>query len=121
MHRSTHAIIGAALAAVGAAPAAAAVHEEAAASHTYRGPAVSMRFGPVQVTITVAGRRVTRVSATAPTDRARSRFINSRAVPTLDREALAAQRASIHLVSGATLTSRAFVSSLQSALRAAHV
>jgi uncharacterized protein with FMN-binding domain len=93
----------------------------AASSRTYRGSAVSMHYGPVQVTITVQGHKVTAVSATAPTDRPRSKFINDRAVPILRSEALRAQSASVNKVSGATLTSRAFASSLSSALHAAHL
>jgi uncharacterized protein with FMN-binding domain len=93
----------------------------AAATHTYRGPATSMRWGPVAVTITVSGKRVTAISATVPTERPRSKIINSRAVPQLRSEALAAQSYRIHAVSGATLTSQAFEGSLHAALHAAHL
>lgn len=50
----------------------------------------------------------------------RSQFIMSQALPILRQEFLAAQSAKIQLVSGATLTSQAFVRSLQSALLKAH-
>jgi uncharacterized protein with FMN-binding domain len=104
------------------APAAVAVAAaSAAATHTYRGPSTSMRWGPVAVTITVIGRRVTAISATAPTERPRSKIINGRAVPALRSEALAAQSYRIHAVSGATLTSQAFDASLHAALHAAHL
>jgi len=93
----------------------------AAASKVYHGSRVNMRWGTVQVTITVRGRRVTAVTATAPTERPRSNQINSRAVPTLRSETLRAQSARINSVSGATLTSRAFDSSLQYALTKAHL
>ncbi len=93
----------------------------AASAKVYHGAAVNMRWGVVAVTITVTGRRVTAISATAPTERPRSKVINTRAVPALRSEALRAQSARINLVSGATLTSRAFESSLQYALTKAHV
>jgi uncharacterized protein with FMN-binding domain len=93
----------------------------AASSKVYHGSSVTMQWGTVRVTITVSGRRVTGVSAIAPTERPRSAQINGRAVPTLRSEALRAQSARINNVSGATLTSRAFDSSLQYALTKAHV
>jgi uncharacterized protein with FMN-binding domain len=109
-----------ALAPTGAAVASAA-RAGAAATHTYRGYGSSMRWGTVQVTITVSGRRMTALSATYPADRARSRVINSQAVPTLRSETLRAQSYRIHSLSGATLTSRAFVNSLYSAMHSAHL
>ena len=45
-------------------------------THTYRGPSVNMQWGAVQVTIVVKGKLVTDLKATAPTERARSAFIN---------------------------------------------
>jgi uncharacterized protein with FMN-binding domain len=50
----------------------------------------------------------------------RSQFIMSQALPLLRQEFLVAQSAKIHMVSGATYTSQAFVRSLQSALLKAH-
>jgi uncharacterized protein with FMN-binding domain len=50
----------------------------------------------------------------------RSQFIMSQALPLLRQEFLVAQNAKIHMVSGATYTSQAFVRSLQSALLKAH-
>ena len=47
--------------------------------------------------------------------------INNRAVPILNREAVAAQSADIDMVSGATVTSRAYIQSLQSAIDQAHL
>jgi uncharacterized protein with FMN-binding domain len=105
-------------------PAAAATPVAIAASSSskvYHGTAASMKWGPVQVTITVRGRKIIAVSATAPTERSRSASINGRAVPLLRSEALRAQSARINSISGATLTSRAFDSSLQYALTKAHL
>jgi uncharacterized protein with FMN-binding domain len=93
----------------------------AASSKTYHGPSVSMRWGTVSVTIKVSGKKVLSVSATYPTERPRSAFINSIAVPELRSEVLSAQSASINAVTGATLTSLAFDSSLAAALKSAHV
>jgi uncharacterized protein with FMN-binding domain len=93
----------------------------AASSKTYYGPTVSMKYGPVAVAIRISGRRIVAISSTYPTERARSAQINGRAIPTLRSEALRAQSARIHSVSGATLTSTAFARSLQSALTKAHL
>lgn len=116
------AVVGTVVALTPTAAALATVTEaQAASSRTYYGPSVNMQWGPVRVGIGVSGKRLLRVFASAPTERSRSASINNRAVPILDREALSAKSAKIHSVSGATLTSRAFESSLASALRAGHV
>ncbi|HEX6498870.1 MAG TPA: FMN-binding protein [Micromonosporaceae bacterium] len=87
---------------------------------TFAGRAVTEKYGTVKVTITVSGGRVTDVSATYPTSPETSAKINANAVPKLRQEALAAQSAAIATVSGATYTSTAYKTSLQSALDAAH-
>ena len=95
------------------------------AVHKYVGPSVNMQWGPVQVTIVVKGSAVTALSATAPTERARSAFINNQAIPMLRQEVLHAKSAAgiknIYGISGATMTSQAFYQSLLSALTAAHL
>ena len=101
-----------------AAPISAAL---AATTHTYRGPAETFRNGTVRVTITVKSHKVTTILATSPTDTARSIAINAVAIPELRTEALKAQSAKINAVSGATLTSGAFIASLAGALKDAHV
>ena len=83
---------------------------------TFAGAAASNRYGSVQVTITVAGGKFTTDDAAANANDNHSAQINSRAVPVLKSETLAAQGASISTVSGATYTSDAYVTSLQSAL-----
>ena len=104
------------------ASAEAATHAStSAATKSYSGSSVSTRYGVVRVVISVSGRRVVNVSATLPTDRPRSTFINSKAGPILRAEALKAQSANILKVSGATVTSQAYEQSLQAALTAAHV
>jgi len=82
------------------------------------------RWGTVQVKVTVKlttiGNKTTRKfvdlggSYTYHTDR--SQFIMSQALPILRQEFLQAKSANVHMVSGATYTSQAFVQSLQSAL-----
>ena len=111
-------LAGSALAPITAAAAPVAL---ATTTSTYRGPSDAMRWGNVSVTIKVANHKVVSLIVTYPTERPRSAFINSIAVPELRREVLAAQSASINTITGATLTSQAFISSLTAALKAGHV
>lgn len=89
-------------------------------ARTYAGPSEDMRWGPVQVTIVVKGKRIIDIQASAPTERDRSAFINSQAIPMLRQEVLRVQSAAIDLVSGATMTSEAYDASLQAAIAGAH-
>jgi uncharacterized protein with FMN-binding domain len=82
-------------------------------------------FGQPQVVITVkkttVGKKVTRkltaISVPVyPASSGRSQYISENAIPILRSEALRAQSANIDLVSNATLTSEAFVGSLQAAI-----
>lgn len=84
---------------------------------TFTGDAVMTRFGAVQVQITVADGSITKsvVTQVPWTDR-RDQEINSRAVPILNSEVLSAQSADIDMVGGATITSHAYIQSLQSAI-----
>ena len=91
------------------------------AAHNYVGHSVATRYGPVQVTVTVGGHSVTSVGVAAPAKPGRSAQIVAHAVVVLTREALQAQSANVHVVSGATITSRAFEASLASARHAAHL
>ena len=87
---------------------------------TVTGPSVSTKFGPVQVAVVVSGGQVTDVKTLqSPTAERRSQQINNRALPVLRQEAVAAQSAEIDSVSGATITSDAYATSLQAALDAA--
>ena len=89
---------------------------------TYQGSVASTRWGDVQVTITVADRRITAVDVPVyPDANGRDRQINARALPILTQETLAAQSADIDTVSGATVTSEGYKESLQAALDAAHL
>lgn len=87
------------------------------ASGTFTGTTAQTRYGPVQVQITVAGGKITEVTALQLTnDGGRSVAISQQAAPILRQEALQAQTAKIQAVSGATYTSDGYVTSLQSAI-----
>ena len=76
----------------------------------------------MQVTITVAGGKITDVAVpTYPNGNGRDQEINAYALPVLRQETLAAQGADIDTVSGATVTSDGYLESLQAALDAAHL
>lgn len=84
---------------------------------TVTGQVVSTRWGPVQVAITVAGGRLTGVQVLQqPTGNPKDEEINAYALPILTSETVDAQSADIDMVSGATVTSEGYLSSLQSAL-----
>ena len=90
-------------------------------TRTIHGPSVSMQWGPIQVTVKVKGTKIIGISATYPTERPRSQFINSQAIPLLKQEVLQVQSAQIDLIGGATLTSEAYAMSLQAALQKANI
>ncbi|WP_199509651.1 FMN-binding protein [Nucisporomicrobium flavum] len=108
-----------------ASPAPSAAPPSAApssAARTYTGSVAQTRWGPVQVTITVSGGRITEVAVPVyPNGNHRDQEINAYALPVLRQETLAAQGAAIDTVSGATVTSDGYVESLQAALDAAHL
>ena len=88
-----------------------------AADGTYTGQTVSTRFGDVQVQVSVASGSITDVSALKLTDDdGRSVQISNRAAPLLRNEVLSAQSANVSTIGGATYTSDAYLTSLQSAL-----
>ena len=123
MHRSIPALAAAVVTALPVSGAWVATHPAVHARTKQKpktrkivGPSVGMRWGPIQVTIVVTGRKIVSLSATAPMERPRSAFINNQAIPWLRQEALQAQSAQIDLVGGATMTSQAFAESLQAAL-----
>lgn len=93
-----------------------------AASQTIAGDAVMTRYGAVQVQITVAGGRITAADVLqVPMQDRHDQMINSMAVPVYNEEVVAAQSASIDMVSGATVTYDGYVQSLQSAIDRAHL
>ena len=88
---------------------------------TYDGASVQTRFGTVQVQVTIQDGKITEVTALQLTDAERkSAQISSRAAPVLRSEVLQAQSANVQTIGGATVTSDAYLSSLQAALDAAN-
>jgi uncharacterized protein with FMN-binding domain len=94
----------------------------AATAGTYKGSVVQTRFGAVQVQITVSAGKISEVTALQLTDDDRKSIqISNRAAPLLRTEVLSAQSASVKTISGATVTSNAYLSSLQAAIDAANL
>jgi uncharacterized protein with FMN-binding domain len=116
----TTAGLGAAAAAAlsaGALPAPAG----ATATKTYKGALERTTYSDVRVTITVSGRKIKALSVSAnPQDQA-SYQREAYALPLLRKEALKAQSYKIHVISGVTTTSEAFIASLHSAMNHAHL
>jgi uncharacterized protein with FMN-binding domain len=84
---------------------------------TYTGSSENAYYGRVQVKVTVASHRIAAVDVLDyPKDRRTSRYINSQALPLLQQEVIAANSANVDTISGATLTSEAYLRSLNRAL-----
>lgn len=85
-------------------------------SGTFTGDSVQTRYGAVQVEIVVVDGAVTSADAVQHPDRDHeSAQINSWAVPALNDQVVSAQSANISMISGATVTSMGYLTSLQSA------
>ncbi len=81
------------------------------------GPTVDTRWGPVQVTISLANHKLADIQASIyPNHKRRSVQINSRALPILHDEVISTQSAKIDNVSGATITTEGYTGSLQQAI-----
>jgi uncharacterized protein with FMN-binding domain len=99
------------------APAPAVAASNGLKDGTYTGAEADALYGLVQVKTVIQNGKIADVQFLEfPQDRRTSQRINSVAVPDLQQEAIQAQSANVDLVSGATLTSQAFIQSLQSAL-----
>jgi uncharacterized protein with FMN-binding domain len=100
-----------------AAPSSSAAASSAATSGTVTGTVAQTRWGPVQVQLTIADKKITNVSVVQyPNGNGKDQEINAQALPILIQETLDKQSASIDMVSGATVTSDGYLESLQSAL-----
>ena len=88
----------------------------ATGSGTYVGSTSTHRYGSVSVSVTVSAGTITDVTAKEGSQDSHSRHITSQAEPLLRKEVLAAQSSNIKMISGATYTSHAYQTSLQSAL-----
>lgn len=87
---------------------------------TYRGRTYSAYYGQVQVAAQIRQGQLYYVDVLKkPFDHRTSRIIARRALPRLESEVIRAQSANVDIVSGATLTSEAFLRSLDSALHKA--
>lgn len=103
-----------------AAPAVAA-GTAGAADGTYNGSTVRTGYGTVQVAVTIAGGKISDVTALKLTDQSdRSVSISAQAAPMLRNEVLSAQSAKVSSIGGATYTSGGYLKSLQSALDSAN-
>jgi uncharacterized protein with FMN-binding domain len=109
-------------AAGGADPTPSAATKKSTTDGTYQGTLTQTRWGPIQVSITVAAGKITDVAVpTYPNENRRDQEINAYALPALQQATVAAQSADIDTVSGATVTSDGYKQSLQAAIDAAHL
>ncbi len=99
-------------------PAVTATSEPVTATPvTVTGDPIAIRWGTVQVAVTVDGRDIVDVQTLSLPDGDRhSSQISGYAGPVLREEAIAADSSGVSVISGATYTSRAYAASLQSAL-----
>jgi uncharacterized protein with FMN-binding domain len=89
----------------------------AAGQRTVTGQVAETARGPMQVELTLAGQRITKVTMLQQTnDGPLSNQIDATAIPKLINETLTAQSGHIDAVSGASYTSEGYIKSLQSAL-----
>jgi len=90
------------------------------ADGTYTGPVTDAYYGLIQIQALIrSGRLIALKVLRYPSDRRTSIIINRQALPMLRDEAINAQSADVDIISGATLTSRAFIQSLGGALKKA--
>jgi uncharacterized protein with FMN-binding domain len=88
-----------------------------AGATTYTGPSTDTRWGPVQVAITVANGKITDVTVPVyPNGNGRDEEINAYALPILTKATLESQDGNVDMISGATVTSQGYATSLQGAL-----
>ena len=84
---------------------------------SYTGPAYDAYFGIVQVRANIQNGQLVSVDVLEyPNHQRTSRSINRQALPMLQSEVISAQAARVHIISGATLTSKAYLRSLYGAL-----
>lgn len=87
------------------------------ASGTFTGTTETHRFGSVTVTVTLTDGKITALAEDVVSDGDHhSERINAQAVPMVRAEVLAADSADVSTISGATYTTEAYLTSLQSAL-----
>ena len=90
------------------------------ADGTYTGPSVDAYYGNVQMQVTITAGHISGFNLLDfPRHTGTSISINRQAIPMLAREVVAAQSANVDIITGATYTSEAFISSLGSAFQQA--
>ena len=83
----------------------------------YTGPVVDAYYGLMQIQAIIKGGKLASIRVLKyPNDRRTSIFINRQALPMLRDEVINAQSANVDIVSGATLSSDAFIQSLGAAM-----
>ena len=97
------------------APTQSAPQPSGATDGSFTGDAISMRYGVVQVKITVQNGKITDAQAVKAPSGSNDRYTQM-AVPRLRQQTIAAQSANIQGVSGASFTSYAWYQSLASAI-----
>lgn len=101
----------------GSASASSSAASASSAGTSVLGVAMSTRYGPAQVRVTVSGGRIVKVDAVALQNADRKSVeISSFAEPVLRQSVLTKLTAAVDAVSGATYTSLSYEGSLQSAL-----
>ncbi|HZP94962.1 MAG TPA: ferric reductase-like transmembrane domain-containing protein [Candidatus Limnocylindria bacterium] len=109
-------------ASVAAAPTATPPAGMAGATMTVEGEAIETPYGSARVRVVLSGGRITDVEPLAmPSATKRSKTISNAVEPWLRKRAISAQGAQFDVLSGATYTSRAYMASLETAMRAAGV
>jgi len=84
---------------------------------SYIGNTYDAYYGVVQVQATIKNGQLAAVQALKfPNHSGESRSINRQALPMLQQQVVQAQNARVRIISGATLTSRAYIASLNDAL-----
>jgi uncharacterized protein with FMN-binding domain len=87
------------------------------AAKTYTGTVATNKWGPVQVKLTVASGHITNISTLQlPNSKPKSVRLSNNAATVIRTEVLTAQSTKVDTVSGATMTSRSYLESLQSAV-----
>jgi uncharacterized protein with FMN-binding domain len=90
---------------------------QSTAARVITGTVDNTQYGPMQVQITVVGKKITKAVAVQQTNvGGMSQSIDAMAIPQLNQETLTAQSANINAVSGASYTSDGYKKSLQSAI-----
>jgi uncharacterized protein with FMN-binding domain len=101
----------------GSASTSPSTSSSSSARKTVTSDAVGTQYGNVQLKVTIANRKITKIEAVQlPSNDSKSQQIASYAEPLLQQSALAKQNGTVDGVSGATYTSNGYRTALQSAL-----